>query len=192
MNAPDAKPALRYDRVEADTKDFHGIERIFLDSFPVEEQVPLDSLLSGPEGEQTDLVAVKIGKDVVGMYCVIRDDRITFLFYLAVSKKCRNLGLGQTILERIRSTYASPIILNIEMVSEDLPPTDVRIRRRSFYLRNGFSDTGMVLCDIQGWFNILSDSEVDLVEYRRFLDSLGRGSCAIVPNATKRDICKYP
>ena len=192
MNTPDANPAIRYERVRSGTRNYDEIERIYVDSFPAEERVPLDSLLSAPEGVQSDLMAVKIGEDVVGMCCVIRNDRLTFLFYLAVSDKCRNLGLGQTILEHVRSTYASPIFLNIELVSEDLPQTDIRVRRRSFYRRNGFSDTGMVLCDGQGEFNILSDSEADVEEYGRFLESLGWGSCAVVPNVAKQDTCKYP
>ncbi len=192
MNTPDANPAVRYDRVKSSTRDFDEIERIYVDSFPAKERVPLDSLLSAPEGVQSDLMAVKFGEEVTGMYCVIRGDGMTFLFYLAVSGDRRDLGLGRRILEHIKEEYQSPILLNIELVPEGAPSTDVRVRRRSFYLRNGFSDTGMVLRDEQGAFNILSDSEADLEEYQRLLDSLGGEPCIIVPIARDRDSCKYP
>ncbi len=192
MNTPDANPAVRYDRVKSSTRDFDEIERIYVDSFPAKERVPLDSLLSAPEGVQSDLMAVKFGEEVAGMYCVIRGDGMTFLFYLAVSGDRRDLGLGRRILEHIKEEYQSPILLNIELVPEGAPSTDIRVRRRSFYLRNGFSDTGMVLRDEQGAFNILSDSEADLEEYQRLLDSLGGEPCIIVPNARDRDSCKYP
>ncbi len=192
MNNPDSEPMLEYRRVAAGTGDFYGIRDIYLDSFPTEERVPLDSLLSSPEGGQPDLVAVKFGEEVAGMYCVIRGDGMTFLFYLAVSGDRRDLGLGRRILEHIKEEYQSPILLNIELVPEGAPSTDVRVRRRSFYLRNGFSDTGMVLRDEQGAFNILSDSEADLEEYQRLLDSLGGEPCIIVPIARDRDSCKYP
>lgn len=135
----------------------HELMRVYEDSFPENERVQMDSLLSGYLGKKTQVVVAEKDNQLIGFYCTVSDADLTFLFYIAVTEKERSKGYGKEMLERIKNTCHSPIILNIEYVGEDMSPTDNRMRRRAFYLKNGFKDVGMVLFDEQGVFTILSD-----------------------------------
>lgn len=153
--------------------------QLYENSFPVIERVPLESLLSGPEGTCSQLVSVLDGSAVVGMYCAIYNQKMTFLFYLAVSRERRGQGIGSGILSHIKSSYPHPIILNIELTTDDMESTDDRVKRRQFYLNNDFKDSNRILHDEQGSFNILSDGLIDEPEYIRLIDSLGGEPCRI-------------
>ncbi|MGN1044533.1 MAG: GNAT family N-acetyltransferase [Candidatus Methanomethylophilaceae archaeon] len=176
---------MEYRRIETADDIPDGLRELYESSFPETERVPLVSLLSGPEGTHASLVSVTDGSDIVGMYSVIRDRDMTFLFYLAVSEKDRCRGIGSRILEHIVSHDPNPVVLNIELTADGLPPTDGRVRRMGFYLRNGFTDTRRVLHDEQGSFNILSNGTFDEQRYIGLMDSLGEGLCTITASGSE-------
>lgn len=168
---------MEYRTIRTENDISEELVRLYEDSFPIVERVPMVSLISGPEGTYRRLVAVIDRDELIGMYSVVFDLNMTFLFYLAVSEVHRNRGIGSTILDHIGSQYPHPVILNIESTADDMSPTDARMRRKRFYLRNGFTDTGRILHDEQGTFDVLSDGVMDEPGYLKLLDSLGGGAC---------------
>lgn len=167
---------MRYVTVTEDMPDYDGIIRIYESSFPEHERIPLDMLIGDAD---TRFDAVYDDDGLVGLACVVVDGKLTFLFYLAVDRMYRSKGIGGRILEDICERYREPVILNIDHVDESYVDNNVRIKRRSFYLGHGFRDTGRILDDSQGAFNVLCKGVYNEDDYLEFLDGLDPGSCRI-------------
>ena len=167
---------MRYVGITEDMPGYDGVVGIYESSFPERERIPLDMLI-GDDGTVFD--AVYDDDELVGLTCVVIDEKLTFLFYLAVDERYRSKGIGGRILDDICGRYREPVILNIDLVDVPCDDCDVRMRRRSFYLGHGFRDTGRVLEDDQGSFNILCKGIYDEREYDRFLGTSDYGTYRI-------------
>ncbi len=154
---------------------FDDVERIYLDSFPERERIPMEHLVA--EGSQGKMYAVADSGETVGLYYTVAYPGFVFLFYLAVAPERRGRKLGGRILDGICEGTDLPVVLNVEEVSERFADYGVRKRRLGFYLVHGFRDTGKVLVDEQGTFNVLCRGEFDAEGYLRSLNTLGRGTC---------------
>ena len=79
------------------------------------------------------------------------------LDYLAVCPQARGTGAGTAILEKIRTYYADKkILLLIEELNPAATNIEQRVKRKRFYLRNGYIDTGIRTSSIGGNMEILS------------------------------------
>ena len=71
---------------------------------------------------------------------------IVFVFYLAIDKGTREQGYGTKVLDSIKQKYKnSRIILCIEPVDENSDNYEQRVKRKKFYLKNGFEDSNYII-----------------------------------------------
>jgi len=71
---------------------------------------------------------------------------LTFVMFLAVDENIRSKGYGSRILEKIQSMHTdNKIIISIERCNEDAKDIDQRIRRKKFYVNNGYVETGYLV-----------------------------------------------
>ena len=165
-------------RADSDTSVLDAALAIYGTSFPPQERIEKDELLNGYPDKDTDFSAVTLNGEVVAMYYTVSDGTMVFLYYIAVKERCRSRGIGSKVLDLIEGRHGLPIVLNIEETSEKAADHDVRNRRREFYLRNGFRDTGKILVDSQGVFNVLCTGAFDEDRYLEFLNSFGEEDCS--------------
>ena len=159
---------MEYRKVTAGDRD---VADLYTEAFPPVERIPLRKLIR----RGYDFEGAYEGEELVGLYCTVPGDGMTFLFYLAVRKDLRGRGYGSEILRKVCEDSSVSVVLNIEYTGEDTPEDDGKLRRKVFYLRNGFTDSGYVLEDEQGRFNVLSDGEFDAGRYSDLLSGIGRG-----------------
>lgn len=96
---------------------------------------------------------------------------VTYLLYLAVRKDLRCRGFGQEVLKTVMGQEKVPMMLDVESVLETQEEDiQLRIRRKNFYLRNGWKDTGHVLCDDGGYYDVLATDGQP--RDREFLDAM--------------------
>ena len=76
---------------------------------------------------------------MVGLsYCIDFKGAI-YLFYLAVNPDMQSKGYGTRILDELRkSCDGKPVVLEAESVDVDAENIGQRLRRSSFYLKDGF------------------------------------------------------
>ena len=78
---------------------------------------------------------------LIGFTILCIHHQIVSILYLAVKEEYRNLGYGSMILEDLSKEYVSNrIMLDIEQIKE-CKNKEQRIKRKQFYLRNGFQET---------------------------------------------------
>lgn len=119
-----------------------AVEAINREAFPPEEYMPLaEQLESGLE-----VLALTDEGRVVGFLAVSASDASAYLFFLAIAADCRSKGYGSLALSLYLKRYAQcECTVDIEPLDPTAENAEQRVRRRRFYLRNGFAPTGYAL-----------------------------------------------
>ena len=144
--------------VTTNFKDKAKIKHAIKTLFPSNERAPFWFLLQRAKKEGIDFLAFydsdSEGNDIFVGYAYIitvvkGSDPLTtgvsrtLVFNLIVDGSQHSKGYGSGILEYIKQRYApNPIDLNIEAVIEGCENLEQRQKRKAFYLKNGFVDSG--------------------------------------------------
>ena len=132
---------LRMQDIGSDTAE--EADRLYTDSFPTAERFPLE-LMHGLDGSMgARFMCYTDEGRFVGITFTIETDDYLFLNFLAVEEELRGKGYGSEILGILREESGKPLFLNMEPVTDDCDNPEQRVRRRDFYLRNGFRENGL-------------------------------------------------
>lgn len=69
---------------------------------------------------------------MIGMCYIVNCTNAYYLMYLAVVPSLRNKNYGSMILKDLKEKY------KVLFLSVDVPVDNISVRRKNFYLRNGF------------------------------------------------------
>lgn len=153
------------------------MEALYASSFPENEMTStarLDAHVLRGDAEWIGLY----DNGFVGFSYVVYDGSLLFILYLAIDPGRRGEGHGSKALEAIMSRYPGRIcFLNIEDPDVPCDNPGQRLRRLSFYERNGFSVTGRMTADGVDFVRMsiggpVSDSETDSFGREHRLDLL--------------------
>jgi len=111
------------------------VEKLYLKSFPEDERFPFWILEECSKEDNSDLLAILDEDKFVGMCYLVNCNEAYYLMYLAVKPELRNQNYGSKILQDLKGKFKT-LFLSI-----DEPIDELSIRRKNFYLRNGFYDT---------------------------------------------------
>lgn len=98
--------------------------------------------------------------------------------FLAVDKTLRSKGYGSAILQDIQNKYPEKkIIISIEPCDNDAPDTELRTRRKDFYMRNKYKETGYMM-KLNGIIQeiIISNGEFDKKQFLTFFAVYSNGT----------------
>lgn len=153
-------------------RNFFKVRRLYLTAFPKIERHSMMELFSASAKGRAEFLQFTEGGKFIGLAYMIVRGTVAFLLYFAVDDSKRNKGYGSAILDSIRKTYeGKDVVLLIESLHEKCDNMDIRIRRKGFYLRNGFHDTGLIQSSYGGEANydILNTSERFSKEAYRYM-----------------------
>ncbi len=120
------------------------IRGLYETAFPVEEQIPYEELKLLMVEMPLDFTAYYEEDEFLGFTIVYPRKGFNWFWYFAVREELRGQGVGQQILTRLLRRYSTSMnILDMESPTQVCDNQEVRRRRHAFYLRNGFSDTGV-------------------------------------------------
>lgn len=122
------------------------IKEIYEKSFPKDEKFSFWILkqCAKENNIQLDVIIDDIIEKVIGMRFIVNYDNITYLMYLAIDEIYRNKGFGSFVLKDL-VTQNNIVLLCIEKPLPGLK--DDKIRRKNFYLKNGFYETNCFIED---------------------------------------------
>ena len=110
-----------------------------------------------------DFFALTDGDAFVGFMVVQTHKDLAYLFFLAIDPSCRAKGYGSRAVETLRALYPGKTqVVDFEMLDSEAPNNEQRIKRRQFYLRNGYKETGLFLSylgvdyEVFAWGRILN------------------------------------
>lgn len=148
------------------SKYIDKIEKLYLNAFPKEERFPFWILKECSKENNSDLYAILDNKKFIGMCYIVNCGDYYYLMYLAVKSELRNKKYGSEILKDLKEKYKT-LFLSI-----DMPIDEVSIRRKDFYLKNGFYDTNRYYEDTGVYYEVLCTNKeceiTDKIMQRRY------------------------
>ena len=164
------------------TRDCPDIPQLVLinqEAFPPSERASIDGLFDSNDGGNLDMIGIYGEQELLGFFAVRKLGSIRYLAYFAISQTKRSGGIGSRALSLLKQFYPEgQIVVEFEAPDESAENNPIRLRRRDFYLRNGFQETG--------WYNFYDETEFEIAcselpfhreEFEEFIDFLN----AIIP-----------
>lgn len=139
-----------YCRIEHYEKYEDIVAKTYTSSFPVSEQFPFAILKRCDTEPNVHLSVILLNKIPVGMqFTVDLPNDITYLMYYAVIEEYRCRGVGSNVLKGLVQSNKR-VMLCIER-----PVDKLTQRRKKFYIRNGFYETGVFFEDMGVQYEVL-------------------------------------
>ncbi len=125
-------------------------ERMVYD-FPPDELRPLVRIIVPLQQGQYECLGLNDGERIIGYAFLVQKNNDYLLDYFAIYPEYRNKGIGGEMLQLVKEYLgcADNIILEVEDPDASTNDEDKTVcqRRLSFYIRNGFYNTGVkMLC----------------------------------------------
>lgn len=133
-------------RVEKVRFSSHDTKSIYLEAFPKEERMPFWMMVGMSKLWNTKFLSFYDDKTLCGFVYMATSMKLAFIMFFAVDKQLRSNGYGSKILDMIHKMYPNKkIIITIERCDVDSSDIELRKRRKNFYLRNGYKETGYLI-----------------------------------------------
>ena len=153
-------------------EDYKKFRHLYLTAFPKEERVPAKYLMK--HNGESELIACYDGETFCGFYSTLTFGDITHILFLAIAENLRDHGYGSQILRLISDRYpGNRIILDIEAEDSSAPNAEQRTKRRAFYERNGYTDSGIAY-EWKGvpYRILIRNGSISKAEFDAFWDNL--------------------
>lgn len=130
--------------------DWLRVRRLYFSAFPAEERKPFSIIFSMWRKGKSDLWCFRVDGRFAGFASTINGDKLIMIDYLAVSDALRGQRVGTQAMEALCNAYPDKgIFVEIESPYEDGPDRQLRLRRRAFYERCGFTPS-RTMADVFG------------------------------------------
>lgn len=135
------------------------------EAFPPEEYLDPSTLVEMAKAENFDFLALLDGDGFVGFMVVQTHKDLAYLFFLAIDPACRGKGYGSRAIETLKAQYPRKTqVVDFEMLDENAANCRQREKRKAFYLRNGYHETGHFLSYLGVDYEIFSMDEDFILE----------------------------
>ena len=135
-------------KLKAGDPEVDIITELNIEAFPPEEHTEID-LIYDFGNDALDLLGIyreEAPDKFTGYFLCIKNEKTVYISYFAICPELRSLGIGTKALSALREFYSGKqIVLYFENIFEECGNLEQRRRRREFYLRNGFYETGWFL-----------------------------------------------
>ncbi len=166
--------------IPQDSSEKIKLEIINEEAFPINERNSIDDLYASGKDGNLDMLGIYDNNELAGFFAVRKFGTIRYMAYFAVCSGKRSKGIGSKALNLLKDFYPDCQIINeFEAPDESNENNSIRLRRRDFYLRNGFYETGWYSFYDETEFEIAcSGADFDLQEFGKFIEYLN----SIVPD----------
>ena len=137
---------LNTEKITKGSRFWQQIDFLARDAFPPEEYLAPDTLAEMSKADNFDFWALTDADLFIGFMVVQTHKDLAYLFFLAIDPSCRVKGYGSRAIETLRTLYpGKKQVVDFERLDETAPNNEQRRKRRQFYLRNGYKETGLFL-----------------------------------------------
>ena len=155
------------------SQEYKNFKALYHKAFPRAERVPVKFLMD--KDIDSMLNACYDGELFCGFYSTLTFGDITHILFLAVDDVLRGQGYGSDFLALVSYHYPkNRIILDIEAEDSTAPNNEQRIRRKAFYEKNGYVESGIEYRWRGVPYKILiKNGTITEKEFEDFWDNLG-------------------
>lgn len=172
--------SLNFIRVDHEFSDDKSLSEMMIRQFPPEEYLSLEKQLELQDKGDVEIWALYADNELVGFATLRISDGMVYLFFLAFDDAFQGKGYGREAVQTIGGMYPDrAFAVDFELVDKKADNNVQRIRRRNFYLKNGFAETGWGLQYFGVQYEIFCmNKPFDLNSFQTMLDGLPiKGFC---------------
>lgn len=160
---------------DANTFELNEINKIYNQSFPKQERISFDYLLSMTTNSNVKfLIAFK--NEIIGLVFLIEKENEALVYYFAINTNLRSKGYGSLLLTELKNMYKNLIII-MEVIDKNSNDYDIQNKRFKFYQKNGLKLTNYRLIDYSGEFELLSlDKSINARKIQSMLNIIDNGN----------------
>lgn len=137
---------LTIEPITQESRFWAQVNTLAKEAFPPEEYLAPSELVKMAQSDNFDFLALLDDDTFVGFMVVMLYENLAYLFFLAINENSRGKGYGSRAIETLRAEYPDKTqTVDFEMLDDTAPNKEQREKRRSFYLRNGYRETGLFL-----------------------------------------------
>lgn len=137
---------LNTEPITASSPFWSRVEALAKEAFPPEEYLAPKELVQMAEDAQFDFLALTEEGRFVGFMAVQVHRSLSYLFFLAIASELRASGYGSGAIEALKERYPDKTqVVDFEMLDQGASNYGQRVKRKRFYLRNGYRETGLFL-----------------------------------------------
>ncbi|MGL4344557.1 MAG: hypothetical protein ACRCTE_05105 [Cellulosilyticaceae bacterium] len=122
------------------------IKGIYTEAFVKEDRMPFWMMIAMSYLWHTEFLAFYDGDTLCGFTYMATMGKLTFVMFFAVDEGLRSKGYGGQILSQVQMRHPNnKIMVSIEPCDEDAKDLDQRIKRKQFYGRSGYKESGYLM-----------------------------------------------
>lgn len=154
--------------------DLDKVSALAAEAFPSDEYLAPSKLIEMSKEDGFDFLALYDGDLFVGFIAVQQYKQLSYLFFLAIDSSLRSGGYGSKAIKTLLELYpGKQQVVDMEMIDESAGNYDQRLKRRSFYLRNGYLPTGHFLSYLGVDYEVLCmNNDFDFQTFREMMSMM--------------------
>lgn len=126
--------------------NYANVITLYKEAFTTVRRVPLWLLRCIMRKGKPGFSALYENDTWIGLLYITEYKDIVFVHFFAIAQASRSLGYGSKVIDSMKEKYVDKrIVLNIEELEEKQKNYQQRIKRRAFYVQNGFRASGFVV-----------------------------------------------
>lgn len=146
MDLKERAKKLKTEHITENSRFWDKVNNLAKEAFPPEEYLAPSKLAEMANAEHFDFLALLDNDSFVGFMVVQVYQNLAYLFFLAIDSACRSKGYGSRAIETLKTEYpGKKQVVDFEMLDNTAANYKQREKRREFYLRNGYKETGLFL-----------------------------------------------
>lgn len=161
---------------KAGRRELRWMKKVYIEAFPEKERKPFKIMKRKAAQGTMELLVISDRGHPVGLAVTALYQDMVLLDYFAVHGDFRGKNYGSEALGLLRKRYQDRrFLLEIELPDEHALNQQERIRRKSFYLKNGMQETGIHVCVFGVPMEVLADGkQITFGEYQSiYRNSIG-------------------
>lgn len=154
--------------VKENFKDMDKLNNLAKEAFPTGEYFPPEDTI---KIKNSNLYALYDNDLFIGYMAIKTFKNMAYLFFLAIDSNLRSKGYGGQALKEFRKLYPNyQLVLDLELIDESAKNNNQRIRRKDFYIKNGYKKTGKGVYYFGVYYEILCiDENMNLDLFKEML-----------------------
>lgn len=165
---------LNTEHITENNRFWNEINRLAKEAFPPEEYLAPIELVKMSMADNFDFLLLTNEERFVGFMVIQTYKNMAYLFFLAIDFACRSKGYGSYAIEALKQLYPDKKqVVDFEMLDEKADNYEQRKKRRAFYLRNGYKETGLYLSYLGVDYEVFCmEEEFDTEEFKEMMRTI--------------------
>ncbi len=165
---------FKIERIIDKSKYWKEIDNLAIEAFPKEEYLSPDEILNMSKSDNLDFLLLTDNNQFVGFIVTQIYKDMVYLFFLAIDSTCRSKGYGSIAIKALKNVYPNmQQVVDLEKIDDKASNYLQRIKRKEFYLKNGYKETGLFLSYLGVDYEILCmDTNFDEEKFKQLMSSI--------------------